>query len=67
MIPKLLRIKKSIQRTYQFDEPYQAREFADLMEGFELVHMSSDGKTIILEEVFYDEYNKEGVNDHEEK
>lgn len=67
MIPKLLRIKKSIQRTYQFDEPEQAREFLALMEGFELLHMSPDCKTIILEEVFYDEYNKEGVNDHEEE
>ena len=65
MIPKLLRIKKSIQRTYQFDEPYQAREFLTLMEGFELVHMSQDCKTITLEEIFYDEYNKEGVADHE--
>ena len=67
MQPKLLRIKKSIQRTYQFEEPYQARDFLTLMEGFELVHMSQDCKTIILEEVFYDEYNKEGVSDHEEK
>ena len=65
MQPKLLRIKKSIQRTYQFEDGKQARDFLDLMEGFELVHMSQDCKTIILEEIFYDEYNKEGVADHE--
>ena len=65
MQPKLLRIKKSIQRTYQFEEPYQAREFLAFMEGFELVHMSQDCKTIILEETFYDEFNKKGVADHE--
>lgn len=65
MQPKLLRIKKSIQRTYQFEDSEQAREFLAFMEGFELVHMSQDCKTIILEEIFYDEYNKEGVIDHE--
>ena len=65
MQTKLLRIKKSIQRTYQFEDSEQAREFLTFMEGFELVHMSQDCKTIILEEIFYDEYNKEGVVDHE--
>ena len=65
MQPKLLRIRKSIQGTYQFEDSEQAREFLAFMEGFELVHMSQDCKTIILEEIFYDEYNKEGIIDHE--
>ena len=34
MQPKLLRIKKSIQRTYQFEDSEQAREFLAFMEGF---------------------------------
>lgn len=41
MQPKLLRIKKSIQRTYQFEDGKQARDFLDLMEGFELVAAES--------------------------
>ena len=65
MQPKLLRIRKSIQGTYQFEDSEQAREFLTFMEGFEPVHMSQDCKTIILEEIFYDEYNKEGLAYHE--
>ena len=63
MKPTLLRIKKSIQRTYRFEEAEHAREFIDLLEGFEVTYMSHDCKTIILEELIYDEFNNEGVVD----
>lgn len=61
MNPKLLSVKKSIQRVYLLGSPEEAREFISVMEtAFNVIHISDDGMTITLEEVIYDNNAKSG-------
>lgn len=53
---RITRIKKIIQRTYEFDSLEDSFHFIEnIQKSFEIEKISSDGLSVIVNEVFYDE------------
>lgn len=53
---KITRIKKIIQRTYEFDSLEDSFLFIEnIQKSFEIEKISNDGLSVVVNEIFYDE------------